>query len=70
MAVVVAALDTAVGSGHGTGLIVRIVVSVAGGMVVYIGGAGVAGTLRAWQTSRERRRRRYEEAYVRYPGRH
>ena len=70
MAIVVAALDTAVGSNEGTGLLLRIVVSVAGGAAVYLGGAGVAASLGAWQTSRERRRRRYEEAHVRYPGRH
>jgi putative peptidoglycan lipid II flippase len=71
MAVVVATLDSAVGGTSGSGLLERVVVSVAGGMVVYIGGAGVAGMAGSWQNARRRRhRRRLEEAHVRYPGRH
>jgi putative peptidoglycan lipid II flippase len=73
MAVVVATLDSAVGSSSGSGLLERVLVSVFGGILVYVGGAGLAGTTGAWQTARRRRRRRrrlLEEAHVRYPGRH
>lgn len=70
MAFVVALLDTIVGTSRGVGLLVRVVVSILGGIAVYIGGAGLAGVVTAWQTSRRQRRRRREEAYVRYPGRH
>jgi putative peptidoglycan lipid II flippase len=69
MAVVVAALDAGVGGPSGTALLVRVVVSVAGGLAVYVGGAGLAAMTGAWQTAR-RRRRRLEEAHVRYPRRH
>jgi putative peptidoglycan lipid II flippase len=56
MAFVVATLDTVVGTDHGAGLVLRVVVAVIGGAVVYFGGAGIAGALSAWQTSRRRRR--------------
>jgi putative peptidoglycan lipid II flippase len=69
MAIVVAALDAGVGGPSGVALLVRVVASVLGGLAVYVGGAGLAGIISAWQTAR-RRRRRLEEAHVRYPRRH
>jgi putative peptidoglycan lipid II flippase len=58
MAFVVATLDTVVGADHGLGLLLRVLVAVVGGVAVYFGGAGIAGALSAWQTSRRHRHAR------------
>jgi putative peptidoglycan lipid II flippase len=69
MAVVAAVLDVVVGSSHGTGLLIRVIVAVLGGMAAYIGGAGLAGSAGAWQTARKRQRS-YWEGHVRGPRRY
>jgi putative peptidoglycan lipid II flippase len=69
MAVVTAVLDVVVGSGSGIGLLVRVVVSVGGGIAAYLGGAGLAGSAGAWQTARKRQRRHWE-GHVRGPRRY
>ena len=69
MAVVAAVLDVIVGSASGTGLLIRVIVSVLGGAFAYLGGAGLAGSARAWQTARKRQRRHWE-GYVRGPRRY
>ncbi len=76
MAFVVAVLDTVVGSGEGVGLLIRVCAAVAGGVAVYLGGAGLAASVSDWQTSRRRRRHgvelraRIEEGHGRYTSRH
>lgn len=69
MAVVTAVLDTVVGSPSGSGLLIRVLVSVGGGIVAFVGGAGLAGSAGAWQTAR-RRQHRYWEGHVRGPRRY
>lgn len=56
MAFAVAASDAALGSGRGLIGWMKLLLIVAFGAAVYVGGAGCAGTLAAWQTSRRRRR--------------
>lgn len=56
MAFCVAVTAAAVGSDRGTGLVVRVVVAVAAGLLAYVAGAGLAGTIAGWQTSQPRRR--------------
>lgn len=57
MAIAVAAVTAAVGATSGIGLVERVVVGVATGLVVYAGGASLAGASSGWQTATEGRGR-------------
>ncbi len=73
MAFAVALVSALVGSGGGVGGWVRLIVEVLAGVLVYLGGAGVAASITAWQTSRRHRRRERRHSRglgVRDSGRH
>ena len=52
MAFAVALVVAVVGTGYGIGGWIRLLVAIAAGAAVYLGAAGVAATIHAWQTSR------------------
>jgi len=73
MAFAVALVSALVGSGGGIGGWLRLITEVLAGGLVYLGGAGVAASITAWQTSRRHRRRERRHSRrlgVRDPGRH
>jgi putative peptidoglycan lipid II flippase len=73
MAAVVALVSALLGSGTGLAGWAKLLAAVAAGVVVYVGGAGAAGSLAAWQNARRPQsggRLHAREGRVRYPGRH
>lgn len=52
MAFAVAAVVAEIGTGYGIGGWIRLLIAVATGAAVYLGTAGIAGTVHGWQTSR------------------
>jgi putative peptidoglycan lipid II flippase len=56
MAFAVAVVAAETGTGYGIGGWLRLMIAVAAGAAVYVGSAGVAATVHAWQTARRRGR--------------
>ncbi len=73
MAFAVALVAAAVGTGYGIGGWIRLLIAIAAGAAVYLGAAGVAATIHAWQTSRRAARQPFGPAkgsHGNYPHRH
>jgi hypothetical protein len=73
MGFAVALVVAVVGTGYGIGGWIRLLVAIAAGAAVYLGAAGVAATIHAWQTSRRAARQSFgptKGSHGNYPHHH